>query len=325
MSLGKVLVTAGSVKGCEPALQLMRDAGCEVQLAAPPLPLDEDWLLAQSRDVAALIFAMEPVSARLLANAPQLRIVARPGVGYDTVDLDAATRQGVAVTIAEGTNHESVADFTFALLLGAARGLLPAADSVQQQGWTRVTGTEAWGKTLALVGLGRIGQAVARRARGFDMRVLAVSRQHDEALARHLGITYVDLHTALREADFLSLHAPLTPQTANLLNAGAIARMKPGAYLVNTSRGGLVDEAALAAAVRSGHLAGAAVDVLRQQGAGSTSPLIGVPGIVVTPHMGTFSREAMHRVAMAAAKAVVTRLQGGRPAGLVNPQALDAA
>lgn len=121
-----MLVTAGSVKGCEAVLRVMRDAGCDVQLATSPLPLDEGWLLAQTCDAAGLIFAMEPVSARLLENASRLRIIARPGVGHATVDLDAASQRGVAVTIAEGTDHESVADFTFALLLGAARGLLPS-------------------------------------------------------------------------------------------------------------------------------------------------------------------------------------------------------
>lgn len=322
MGLGKVLVTAGSVKGSEAALRLMRDAGCEVELATTPLPWNEDWLIEKTRDVAGLIFAMEPASARLIEHARSLRIIARPGVGYDTVDLAAATRCGVAVTIAEGTNHESVADFTWGLLLAAARGILPAAHGVQQHGWERSIGTEIWGKTLAVVGLGRIGKGVVKRARGFDMRVLAVSRQRDEDFARTHDVEHVDLDVALREADFLSLHAPLTAETENLVDAGAISRMKPGAYLINTSRGGLVDEEALAAAVRSGRLAGAAVDVLRMQGAHSPSPLIGVPGIIVTPHMATFSRESMERVAHAAARAVVARLQGQVPAGLVNPEAL---
>lgn len=324
MAPGKVLITAGSVKGSEAALRLLRDAGCEVELATTPLPLDESWLLERTRDVAGIVFAMEPVSARLLENARALKIIARPGVGYDTVDIEAATRRGVAVTIAEGTNHESVADFTLGLLLMAARGMLAGANSVQQHGWERTIGTEVWSKTLAVVGLGRIGKAVVQRARGFDMRVLVVSRQRDEDFARTHRVEYVDLDTALRAADFVSLHAPLTAQTANLIDAGAIAKMKRGAYLVNTSRGGLVDEEALAAAVRSGHLAGAAVDVLRVQGANSPSPLIGVPRIVVTPHMATFSCEAMERVAVAAARAVVARLRGQVPAGLVNRQVLRA-
>ncbi len=249
MTLGKVLITAKSVSGCDRALALLRDAGVEAVVRTTPLPWDEDWLIAQARDVEALVCAMEPVSARLLDAATRLRIIARPGVGHDTVDLAAATRHGVAVTVAAGTNDASVADFTFGLLLAATRGIMPAVESVRSHGWERFTGTEAWRKTLAIVGLGRIGRGVARRARGFDMRVLAVSRTPDDAFAAEHGIEYASFGQAIAEADFVSLHAPLTPETENLIDARALARMKRGAYLINTSRGGLVDEQALADAV----------------------------------------------------------------------------
>ena len=320
MKLGKVLVTAKSVSGCEAAVQLMRQAGCDVVIETTPLPWNEDWMIDHTRDVAGLIFAMEPVSSRLLDAATALKVIARPGVGHDSVDIAAATRHGVPVTIAAGANDQSVADFTMGLLLMSTRGLMDGALSVQRHGWERTTGTEAWRKTLAIVGLGRIGKGVAQRARGFDMRVLAVSTRRDEAFAAAHGIEFVELDQALREADFLSLHAPLTAETENLIDAHALATMKRGAYLINTSRGGLIDEPALAAAVRSGHLAGAAVDVLRTQGADSPSPLIGVPGIIVTPHMATFSRESMERVAMAAARSVIAALEGERPSVLVNPE-----
>jgi len=319
----RVLVTAKSVAQSAQALDLIRAAGHEVVVITTPVPFDEQWLIDQARDVDALVFAMEPVGARLLDSARRLKVIARPGVGYDTVDLDAATRNGVIVTVANGTNDQSVADFTIGLLLEATRGIAIANESVQNKGWERVTGIEAWNKTLAIVGLGRIGKGVARRARGFDMRVLAVTRSPDQEFASRHGITYVTLDEALEQADFLSLHAPLTPLTENLIDARALARMKRGAYLVNTSRGGLIDEAALAQAVRSGHLAGAAVDVLRAQGAGSPSPLIGVPGIIVTPHMATFTREATGRVAMSVARGVVAALRGERPEHVVNPAALE--
>jgi phosphoglycerate dehydrogenase-like enzyme len=226
----------------------------------------------------------------------------------------------VAVTVAAGANDQSVADFVFGLLLMGLRGLAPSAASVQQRGWDRSVGTEAWRKTIAIVGLGRIGQGVARRARGFDMRVLAVTPRPDPALAATLGLSFASLEDALAQADIVSLNAPLTPATEGLINARTLALMKPGAYLVNTARGGLVDEAALAEAVRSGHLSGAAVDVLRVQGAGSPSPLIGVPGLIVTPHMASYSRESMGRVALAAASSVVAVLRGERPSVLVNPE-----
>lgn len=320
MSLGKVLITAASVKGHAPALQALRDAGCELVLADTPSPCTEAWQLAQTQDVAGLVFAMEPMPARLIEAARHLRVIARPGVGYDTVDLAAATRQKVAVTIAAGTNDQSVADHAFGLLLMATRGLLPAVSSVQGHGWQRPTGTEAWRKTLAIVGYGRIGRALARRARGFDMRVLVVTPRPDPAAQ---DVEFVSLDQALAEADFFALSAPLNPQTENLFNAATLARMKKGAFLVNVARGGLVDETALAEAVRSGHLGGAAVDVLRQQGANSPSPLIGVPGILVTPHMGSLTRESMARVAMSVAGSVIAALRGERPEHVVNPEVFD--
>jgi D-3-phosphoglycerate dehydrogenase len=321
----KVLVTAGSVAGAPEALRTMEQAGIEVVVRSVPPPFDESWLVEQVGDVDALVVAMEPVTAAILNAAPRLRVIARPGVGYDTVDLGAATLRGVIVTIASGTNHESVADFTFGLLLQATRAISTAAASVAGGGWQRVTGTESWGKTLAIVGLGNIGKAVARRARGFDMRVLAVTRNPDQEFGRQSGIEFVSLAEALGRADFVTLHAPLTAETANLIDARAIAAMKRGAYLINTSRGGLVDEQALADAVVSGHLAGAAVDVLREQGVGSRSALIGVPGIIVTPHMATFTLEASQRVAMSVAQSVVMTLRGERPPHVVNPSAFDHA
>ncbi len=320
MSLGKVLITAASVKGHAPALQMMRDAGCELVLETTPSPLTEEWSIDKVRGIAALVVAMEPVSARVLEAAPQLRVIARPGVGYDTIDMAAATRRRVVVTVAAGTNDQSVADHAFGLLLMAARGLVGAVNSVQAHGWDRPTGVDIWRKTLAVVGYGRIGQAIARRARGFDMRVLVVTPRPGP---QEEGIEYVSLDQALAQADFVSLSAPLTPATENLINAATIAKMKPGAILVNTARGGLIDEAALAEAVRSGHLAGAAVDVLRQQGANSPSPLIGVPGILVTPHMGSLTRETMQRVGLSVATSVIAALRGERPAHVVNPEVYD--
>lgn len=316
-TLGRVLVTAKSVAGSPAALQWLREAGCEVVIQNTLSPLTEAGQIEQLRNVDGLIYAMEPVTATLLEAAPRLKVIARPGVGYDTVDIDACTRHGIPVTIA-AVNDQSVADFAMALLLAAARRIVPAVNGVQAHGWERHTGTEVWRKTLTIVGLGRIGRGLARRARGFEMRVLAVSESRNAEFAAAHGIEFVDLDTGLREGDFISLHLPLTPLTRNLIDASALARMKSGAFLINTARGGLVDEAALAQAVRERRLAGAAVDVLCEQGAGSTSPLIGVPGILVTPHMATFAQEAMDRVALAAVQSVVAVLRGELPQGVVN-------
>lgn len=318
--LGRVLITAKSVSDSAVAMQYLRDAGCEVTVATTSWPVDEAWLIELSAAMDALVFTMEPVTRRLIEAAPGLRVIARPAVGYDTVDMEAAKRRGIAVTIAAGANDQSVADFTMGLLLMAARGIGKAANGVAQGGWDRIIGTEVWRKTLALIGLGRIGKAVAKRALGFDMRVLAVSRHPDAEYARAHGIELVTMDRALQNADFLSLHAPLNDSTANLIDAAALAKMKPGSYLINTSRGGLIDEAALADAVMRGHLAGAAVDVLRKQGVNNGSPLIGVPGIIVTPHMASLAREANERVAMSTAQSLVAVLRGERPTSVVNPE-----
>lgn len=318
-SLGKVLITAKSVSSSAAALKLLQDAGCEVAIKNTPLPFDEAWLTEQARQVDALMFAMEPMGARLIEAATRLKVIARPGVGYDTVDVAACTRRGIPVTVAP-VNDQSVADFAMGLILASARNLVPACNGVQAHGWDRFTGTEVWRKTLTIVGLGRIGKGLARRARGFDMRVLAVSADRDEAFAALNGVEYVDMEAGLREADFVSLHAPLTAETDGMINRHTLALMKAGAYVINTARGGLIDEAALAEAVLRKQIAGAAVDVLRVQGANSPSPLIGVPGILVTPHMATFAREAMERVAQAAARSVVAVLRGERPADVVNPE-----
>ena len=317
--LGRVLITAKSVSSSTADMERLRAAGCDVVLGSTPLPYDEAQIAAQLADFDAVIFALEPTTRAVIAAAPRLKIIARPGVGYDTVDLAACNERRIPVTVA-AVNDQSVADFAIGLMLDAARGITTAVNGVRAHGWDRVTGTEMWRKTLTIVGAGRIGRGVAQRARGFEMRVLAVDEYRDEAWARAHGVEYVSLEQGLREGDFISLHAPLTPATGNLINATTLAAMKRGAYLVNTARGGLIDEDALAAAVRSGHLGGAAVDVLKQQGANSPSVLIGVPGILVTPHRATFSREAMQRVAGAAVDSVLAALRGERPNGVVNPE-----
>jgi phosphoglycerate dehydrogenase-like enzyme len=322
MMLGRVVVTAKSVAECPAALEYMRYAGCQVDLRHVPSPWREDAIIDLARDADALVFAMEPVTAGVIAAAHRLKVIARPGVGFDTVDIDAATARGIPVTVAAGCNDQSVADFTIGLILLSARRIGEAAASVQRGSWDRPVGMELWSKTLAIFGLGRIGKGVARRARGFDMRVLAVSDDQDAEFAASHDIEFVTREEALRRADVVSLHLPLTPDTRELVNADFLAAMKRGSFLINTARGPLVDERSLATAVGSGHLAGAAVDVLCQQGAGTSSPLVGVPGIIVTPHMATLSRESMERVAISTARSVVAVLRGQAPQHLANPDAL---
>lgn len=316
--LGKVIVTARAFSISPEPMKYLVESNCDVELKPTAAGVSEDWLVEQCSEADALIAGMEVITARVIDSAPRLRVIARTGVGYDTVDVDAATRRGVAVCNTRGANDQAVADFTMGLVLMAARRVLDGVDSCRRGGWDRVVGVEVWGKTLSIVGLGRIGKAVAQRARGFEMRVLAVDVVRDEEFASRYGIEYVSLEQALREGDFISLNAPHTPETEGIINERTIALMKPTAFLVNTARGGLVDEEALAAAVRTNRIAGAAVDVLREEGANSSSPLLRVPGIIVTPHMAAYSYEAMERMALVAAQNVVAVLKGGRAPNAVN-------
>ena len=300
----------------EDGIALLR-AGAEVEVATK---LSEDELVARVADVDALVVRSETkVTARVLEAAPRLQVVGRAGVGVDNIDVEAATRRGVYVVNAPTGNIVAVAELTIALLLALLRNV-PAADAhVRAGGWKRgqFAGREARGKTLGLIGLGRIGSEVARRAAALEMRLLAHDPYATEAKARSLGVTLVGLDELLTEADVVTLHAPLLPETRGLLGREAIARMKRGAYVVNAARGELVDEAALAAALADGRLGGAALDVYAQEPPAG-SPLLAAPRTVLTPHIAGSTAEAQVNVAVDVARQVLDVLAGRPAASAVN-------
>lgn len=296
----------------------LRDHGLDVVFRYPPTGrYTEDEMIALLPGVAATIASAEPYTRRVLSSADALRIIARVGVGYDAIDIAAATEHGVAVTTTPGTNERAVADFALGLILTVGRAI-PANMAAMQAGrWERVVGPDVNHATIGIIGLGLIGKEVARRARGFDMRILAYDVMRDEAFARQAGVEYRDLDDVLAEADYVTVHVPLLPRTRHLINAERLAKMKPTAYLINTSRGGTVDEAALLDALRRGHLAGAALDVFGAEPPWG-NPLLELPNVVATPHVAGISqgsREAMLRMAC---QSVVQRLRGERPEGLVT-------
>jgi len=279
---------------------------------------DRPRLLAALADVDALIVRNQTqVNSDLLGAAPKLKVVGRLGVGLDNLDLSALRERNVTVVTGGTANAISVAEYAMGAFLAMARRLVPADASTKAGGWDRAafTGFELYGKTLALVGLGDIGARVARRGAAFGMRVIAydplITPAHFNA-AEH-GVALLPLDEVLRQADFISLHVPLLPSTANLINAERLATMKPGAYLVNTSRGGIVDEAALAAALRAGKLAGAALDVRVNEPPGAGDPLAGAPNLLLTPHVAGITDEAQDRISVAVAEDVLRVLRGERP------------
>jgi D-3-phosphoglycerate dehydrogenase len=319
-----VLITARYFAVDPEPLELLRAHGCT------PVHTELDWTLGdgnvpEERAVALLqgvdaaIISSLPLTASVLRQVPLLKVIAVRGVGYDSIDIGAATARGIPVLIAPGFT-ESVADYTFGLLLAVARQVARADRLVRAGRWEVLVSTNIHGKTLGIIGLGRIGKAVARRARGFDMPILATDVVHDAAFARQYGVTYLSLDALLQRADIVSINAPLAQDTRHLIDARALRLMKPTAFLINTARGGLVDEAALAIALQEGRLAGAGLDVFHEEPL-RQNLFQGLDNVVLSPHLAAYAREGLRETGLLAAQGVVTVLQGQRPdpAVLVNP------
>ena len=276
-------------------------------------PLSSSQLAALLPGVDGYIAGLDSIDAAALAAADGLRVVARYGVGVDNVDLAAAAARGVVVTNTPGANARSVAELTVALLLLLARPVLRAAAETRAGGWPRLPGLSLAGKTVGLVGFGAIGRQTARLLAGFDCRLLAHDPLLNEATAAALGVRAATLDELLAASDFVSLHAPVTPATRGMVDAAFLARMKPGAALLNTARGELVDEAALLDALTSGRLRGAALDAFAAEPPVGDNPLLALPNVIATPHMGAHTDGAttvMGRMALADCLAV---LRGEEP------------
>lgn len=283
--------------------------------------LSESQLFASLPDCEAIVAGGERISATLIEASPKLRVIARTGVGYDAVDVAAASARKIVVTITPGTNHESVAEQAFALLLGVARRVAINDRIIRSGGWDRTIVRPLRNTTLGLVGLGRIGRAMVPRARAFGMRVLAYDEVIDSAFETEQGIERRPFEALLAESDVVSLHVPLNDATRNLIDAPRIALMKPGAILINTSRGGLVDEAALYQALTSGHLAGAGLDVYQIEPTSADHPLIALPNVVSSPHIAGVDERSMADMAEMAARCIVDLHEGRWPGHcVVNPE-----
>jgi D-3-phosphoglycerate dehydrogenase len=303
----------------ERGIALLRETGWKVLMpAAAALPselADADALIIRSSTKA---------TAALLEKASKLRVIGRAGVGVDNVDVEAATKRGVLVMNTPGGNAVSVAEHTIALMLGLARAVPQANASIQAGRWEKsaFSGTEMRGKTLGLVGLGRVGTEVARRARGLEMKVVAYDPFVTPAAAREVEVELLPLDEVLRQSDVVSLHTSLSGSTEKMIDAAAIAKMKKGARLINCARGELIDEAALAEALRSGQLAGAAVDTFATEPP-KNSPLVGLPNLIATPHIAGSTAEAQEEVGTAIALQVRDYLAEGIIRNAVNMPALS--
>jgi phosphoglycerate dehydrogenase-like enzyme len=316
------LIGAGPIRNRPgPFRDLLHEAGFRTIDPEGGDVLPESALRDALPDCEAIVAGGERLSAELIEAAPRLRVIARTGVGYDAVDLRAATARQIVVTITPGTNQESVAEQAFGLLLGLTRRIALNDRIIRQGGWDRTIVLPLRERTIGLVGLGRIGRAMVPRARAFGMSVVAFDEVPDPAFDAEFQVRRLSLPELLAASDVVSLHLPLTASTRNLINDETIALMKPGSILINTARGGLVDEDALERALTSGHLAGAGLDVFQVEPPPADHPLIQLPNVVSSSHIGGVDSLSMARMAEMAAQCIVDLHRGRWPAEcVVNPE-----
>ena len=302
------------------AVALLAGAGCEVVIHEPPPgKADGDYTEDELTDLLAgaggWIVGHARVTRELLTALPELVVISRRGVGYERVDLEAARDLGRVVAIAAGGNEASVADHALGLMLAVARRFRESQALMEAGRWSILMGSDLYRKTVGVIGLGRIGRSLVQRLSGFEAQVLVHTPRPDPALA---GVRYVALEDLLERSDYVSIHAPLTDQTRFLIDARALARMKPAAILVNTARGGLVQDADLLDALTAGRLAGAGLDVFVSESDAAFKPvtekLLALPNVVATPHAGASSYEGLARTNAIAAQSVIAVLDGGDPA-----------
>ncbi|TAG27192.1 MAG: 3-phosphoglycerate dehydrogenase [Verrucomicrobia bacterium] len=299
--------------------ELLAHTGWEIITARGPL--SEAQTLALVGEVDGYICGDDLITRRVLEKAqPRLKVLSKYGIGVDKIDVAACTERGLPLLFTPGVNHTTVAEHTFLLLLALEKDLLFHADSTRSGGWKRKTGHELWGKTIGIIGLGRIGKEVAIRARAFGMNVMGFGTFWNEAFAAaHQIVRAANIEEIFSVADYLSVHTRLTPATQHLIRAETIAKMRPGVRIVNCARGEVVHTADLVAALQSGRVGGYATDVLDQEPPAADHPLLTLPNCIVTPHIGSRTAESVQRQATAAVQNLILAMKGEQPIAQINP------
>lgn len=300
-------------------LDILHQAGCEAQLNSLGRVLTEAELLDLVPEANGIIVGLDPITDQVLAKAGRLQAISKYGAGTDNIDLASATRRGIIVTNTPGANSAAVAELAVGLMLAVARHIAISDRGIRLGRWENQKGFQLWGKTLGILGTGRIGRELALRVRGFNMRLLCYDLAPDPVWARQLGATYKPLEAVLGEADIVSIHLPLTPDTRHIIGAQALALMKREAILINTARGEHIDEQALLKALTENRLAGAGLDVWETTPAANTA-LAKLGNTVLTAHIGAHTREAATAMGVMAARNLLEALSGGFPNATVNPE-----
>jgi D-3-phosphoglycerate dehydrogenase len=317
----RILLTTTSFQDTPgPHHQKLADTGWEIVTARGPL--SEADTLAAVGEIDGYICGDDLITRQVLEKArPRLKVLSKYGIGVDKIDVKSCTEFGIPLLFTPGVNHTTVAEHTFLLLLALEKNLLYHTDSTRAGGWKRKTGHELLGKTIGIVGMGRIGKEVAIRAKAFGMRPIGYGRSWDDAFAAEHGVERAaSLDELLPQADYISLHTSLTPETRSLIRAESIAKMKPGVIILNCARGEVVNTADMAEALQSGRVAGYGTDVLDEEPPRADHPLTRLPNCIVTPHVGSRTSESVQRQAMAAVTNLINAMHGEKPLAQVNPE-----
>jgi len=314
----KILITPRSfASASDKPMKMLTEKGYEIQLNDIGRPYKKEEMLKLIRDVDGIIIGIDELSAEIIEKANALKVISKYGIGLDNIDINMATNNKIIVTNTPTANLDAVADLAFGLILSLARRI-PEADKKTKSGaWEKIIGKSVWEKTLGIIGLGKIGRQVVKRAQGFKMNILVFDLIKDKKFAQKCGIKYVNLEELLQKSDYITIHIPLNDATRDMISYEELEKIKEGAFLINTSRGGIVDEGALYNALRNNKLRGAALDVYNNEPP-RESTLKELDNVIMTPHIGAYTEEAIENMSIQAAQNLIDVLEGREPQNRVN-------
>jgi len=319
----KIFITDKAFGKFSDAIKLLKEIA-EIKRSKSEYPLKKDELIEEIKGCHALILGPEKITAEIMDQSENLIIIARYGVGYDNIDIEAATKRGIIVTYTPHANSTSVAEHTFALILSLLRKIVEANLSIKSGEWIGIkfVGVELEGKTIGIIGAGAIGKKVAHIAKGFNMNILLYDIIKDENLEKNLNAKYVDLKELLMNSDIVSIHVPLNSKTYHMIGEKELRLMKENAILVNTARGPIIDEKALIKALKEGWIAGAALDVFEVEPPDKDNPLLKMDNVICTPHSASYTIDALRRMDMMVTEDIIAALHRKRPKYVINKEVL---
>lgn len=309
----KILITPRSFgKTSNVPFEMLKKYDYEIIRNESGKPYEESELINIIKDIDGIIVGLDKITSNVLKNAKKLKVITKYGVGMDNIDIEEAEKLGIKITFTPGANKESVADLAFSLMLCLSRNIIKLDNIVRSNKWEKIVGYEVYGKTLGIVGTGSIGKGVAKRATGFDMKILAYDKYPDYDFADKIGMKYVDKKTLLEESDFITLHIPLSDETYHFIDEEEFNIMKNTAYIINTSRGGIINENALYNALKNKKIAGAALDAFEEEPP-LNSKLFELDNVILSPHCGASTKEATDRMGIMAVEGLISVLEGMEP------------